>query len=146
MPTFWGARVPDQVLAEANYQRMRALDPAITPIQGQKHFMLRVDWLRDVRGFDYYRRLENMINEWWQLGMVLPVAGAPTHLPPDLRVEQGRHPSHPGSDLKRKLVAAVEALAHPEPVTAAHAASGFAAKAKTEVYRPPKRRFRQGEI
>ncbi len=146
MPTFWGARVPDQVLAEANYQRMRALDPAIAPIQGQKHFMLRVDWLRDVRGFDYYRRLENMINEWWQLGMVLPVAGAPTHLPPDLRVEQGRHPSHPGSDLKRKLVAAVEALAHPEPVTAAHAASGFAAKAKTEVYRPPKRRFRQGEI
>src|SRR5262249_2344269 len=49
MPTFWGARVPDQVLAEANYNRAAAIDPMSFNVQVQKHFMTRVDWLRDVR-------------------------------------------------------------------------------------------------
>jgi hypothetical protein len=32
-----------------------------------------------------------MVSEWWELGMVLPVETPPAHLPPDIRVEQGRH-------------------------------------------------------
>ena len=35
--------------------------------------MHRVDWLRDIRGVDYYDRLSLMIKEWAELGMVLPV-------------------------------------------------------------------------
>src|SRR3954452_9113478 len=115
MTTFWGARVPDQVLAEANYDRAAALDPRTSSVQVQKHFMSRVDWLRDVRDVDYYGRIARMVGEWWELGMVLPVEAPPAHLPADIRVEQGRHPRAAGSDLKIDLVAAVESLAKPGP-------------------------------
>src|SRR5436305_9084777 len=80
MPTFWGARVPDQVLAAANYDRAAALDPQTSAVQVQKHFMSRVDWLRDVRDVDYYGRIARMVGEWWELGMVLPVETPPAHL------------------------------------------------------------------
>jgi hypothetical protein len=145
MPTFWGARVPDQVLAEANYERAAAL--AAGSAQAQKHFMLRVDWLRDVRGLDYYGRIANMVGEWWELGMILPIADPPAHLPSAIRVEQGRNPRAAGDDLKRKLVAAVETLAAPAPVSPA-AKSLFAGLAGPPAGppTPPKRVFRQGEI
>src|SRR5262249_43463882 len=108
MPTFWGARVPDQVLAEANYERAAAIDAKTALIQAHKHFMLRVDWLRDVRDADYYGRIANMVQEWWELGMVLPAPQPPAHMPPQTRVEQGRSAKAAGSDPKRNLVAAVE--------------------------------------
>ena len=146
MPTFWGARVPDQVLAEANYERLQALDqqPALS-VQAMKHFMYRADWLRDVRGRDYFERLTHMVEDWWRLGIVLPVADPPPHLPPDIRVEQGRHPAGPGTDPKRGLVAAVEVLAHSDVQMAGQTASQLRA-ALPEAVRPPKRVFRQGEV
>ena len=81
MPTFWGARYPDQVLSEANFERAAALDTSKSPdpakvnltAQMHKHFMLRVDWLRDLRGFDFYNRIRNSVDEWSDLGMVLPI-------------------------------------------------------------------------
>jgi hypothetical protein len=143
MPTFWGARVPDQVLAVENYDRARALDPKKYATQAQKHFMHRVDWLRDVRGTVYYQRLVNMINEWWQLGMIVSVPNPPGYLPQETRVEQGRHPDQAGSDAKRQLVAAVENL----PELPLARAEVLAAILKPEpVRRPPKRTYRQGEI
>jgi L-Lysine epsilon oxidase N-terminal/L-lysine epsilon oxidase C-terminal domain len=141
MPTFWGARVPDQVLAVANYDRAAALDPQTSAVQVQKHFMSRVDWLRDVRDVDYYGRIARMVGEWWELGMVLPVEKPPAHLPADIRVEQGRHPRAAGSDLKIDLVEAVESLARPGPPPT-HLLGKTAAAAPV----PPKRTFRQGEI
>jgi hypothetical protein len=144
MPTFWGARVPDQVLAEANYDRAAAIDAEKHLTQIQKHLMLRVDWLRDVRGTVYYQRLVNMINEWWQLGMVLPVPDPPIHLPAELRVEQGRHPSQAGSDPKQRLVAVIESL-FVEP--SVQRKELLAATRKPDLgYRPPKRTYRQGEV
>jgi hypothetical protein len=151
MPTFWGARVPDQVLAEANYERVRAIyqqAPAAgapPSIQALKHFMYRADWLRDVRGRDYYERLNNMVEDWWRLGMVLPVADPPPQVPADIRVEQGRHPVSPGADPKRELIAAMEALAHPDQQTAGQAASRLRALIP-QAGRPPKRTFRQWEV
>ena len=52
MPTFWGPRAPDQVLAEGNYLRAAAVSGAGTAGERQmlKHLMHRVDWLRDIRG------------------------------------------------------------------------------------------------
>lgn len=143
MPTFWGPRVPDQVLAAANYERARRIDPAILPIQAQKHFMLRVDWLRDVRGADYFARLQRMVTHWATLGMVLPVLDPAPHLPPDTRIEQGRPPNIAGSDLKVKLVAAIEELNQAAAPTAMVAEVEAAA---TEPRIPPERIFRQGEI
>ncbi len=157
MPTFWGARVPDQVLAAENYRRAAALDPERSATQTQKHLMLRVDWLRDIRGKGYFDRIATMVSEWWELGMVLPVAHQPAHLPADLRVEQGRNPRAPGSDTKPSLVAAVEELAKPVAVAAAPSSAVAAsaapssavealARAAAVSFTPPKRYFRQGEI
>ncbi|WP_245494540.1 LodA/GoxA family CTQ-dependent oxidase [Rhizobium ruizarguesonis] len=143
MPTFWGARVPDQVLAVANYDRAARIDATKLPVQAQKHFMLRVDWLRDIRGPDYYYRLQKMVTEWAGLGMVLPVQNPPAHLPLDTRVEQGRAPDIAGSDLKIKLVTAVEELNEPEMLVQSVAHLDVV---PTEPRIPPKRSFRQGEI
>ena len=107
MPTYWGARVPDQVFAAANYDRAAALDPKRSLVQAHKHFMLRVDWLRDVRETSYDERIAKMVEKWWELGMVLPVPDPPAHLPPDTRVEQGRREDR-RHDAKRDLVTAVE--------------------------------------
>jgi hypothetical protein len=146
MPTFWGARVPDQVLAAENYQRAAALDPKTSVTQVHKHLMLRVDWLRDIRGQDYFDRIAAMVDEWWELGMVLPVRDQPAHLPAGIRVEQGRHPRAAGSDAKPAFVAAVEELA--QPAAAAAPSPAVAALAKVAAAAPirPKRYFRQGEI
>lgn len=148
MPTFWGARVPDQVFAEANFERIRHLDPAVSPFQIDKHFAYRSDWLRDVRGHDYYDRLQNMIAYWADLGMVIAVEDPPASLPEGARVELGRV-SHAGPDPKRHLVAAIEALAHPGarvPQVAAAAMESIEEQDQATPPRPARRRFRQDEV
>ena len=145
MPTYWGARVPDQVFAGANYDRAAALDPKHSLVQAHKHFMLRVDWLRDVRETGYEERIAKMVEDWWALGMVLPVPDPPAHLPPDTRVEQGRREDR-RRDAKRDLVRAVETLTAPVTLTLrtfrplTEQVDGAAAPL------PPRRAFRQGEI
>jgi L-Lysine epsilon oxidase N-terminal/L-lysine epsilon oxidase C-terminal domain len=144
MPTFWGARVPDQVLALESYSRAAAVGKSDSPEQFYKHLMLRVDWLRDVRGFDYYERISHMVKEWWELGMVLPVPGAGADFPDDIRIEQGRNSEFSGSDPKPAFVAAVENLnkAGAVPEEALKGVLGV----QPEDTRPPKRQYRQGEI
>jgi hypothetical protein len=99
-----------------------------------------VDWLRDLRGFDFYNRIRNSVVEWSDLGMVLPIPDPPPHLPADIRFEQGRTSEAAGSDLKRKLVEAVERLyassSSPSPLKQQQASDR----------KPPKRSYRQGEI
>lgn len=145
MPTFWGARVPDQVFAAENFERARALDPAALPVQVQKHFMLRADWLRDVRDVDYYGRIARMVMDWAGLGMILPVANPPAHLPADTRVEQGRSLHAAGSDPKVALVRAIEELASPAPAVARAGVDAMLGAAAGPV-RPGRPRFRQGEV
>jgi hypothetical protein len=152
MPTFWGPRVPDQVLALSDYERAAALDPASHTLQSAKHFALRADWMRDVRGRDYYARLLNMIADWHQLGQVLPVANPPPHVPADTRVELGRNV--PGfasfaDDPKYNLVKRIETLDGAPPLAAANAAAAEIAKAAKleDAGKPrPVRRFRRGEV
>ncbi|XUJ33040.1 hypothetical protein ACQ5SK_33515 [Bradyrhizobium japonicum] len=108
--------------------------------------MNRVDWLRDIRGSDYYDRLSNMIAEWSELGMVLPVKNAPASLPvQDLRVEQGRSDSNGpidvAADPKYHAVEDMESLFLPQ-TTAGLALRRGARKTAP----PPKRTYRPGEI
>jgi hypothetical protein len=142
MPTFWGARVPDQVLAEANFKRAAALDPSAALVQIHKHFMLRADWLRDVRGEDYYERLVRMLKDWANLGMVLPAENPPAHLPADTRFEQGRSNKAVGDDLKVALVTAIEELSS----KAQHLADTFSLQDLSRPVSRGRRGFRQGEI
>ncbi len=148
MPTFWGARAPDQVLGDGNYLRAAAIAALGPPAQRQvfKHLMHRVDWLRDVRGFDYYDRLSLMIAEWAELGMVLPVENAPAALPvQDVRIEQGRSqggaPIDVTKDPKFHATEDVEALFAPAPSPAL-----MLERAQRTAAAPPKRTYRQGEI
>jgi hypothetical protein len=143
MPTFWGPRAPDQVLAEGNYLRAAAVSGAGTAGERQtfKHLMHRVDWLRDIRGIDYFDRLSHMIKEWAELGMVLPIEGQPASLPvPDLRVEQGRvvgnKPNDVRTDKKYQLTEEVEALFGQSAARTSRAAGLSAGPAPKRVYRP----------
>ncbi|WP_316395230.1 LodA/GoxA family CTQ-dependent oxidase [Bradyrhizobium sp. 33ap4] len=155
MPTFWGPRAPDQVLADGNFLRAAALAEKVESQAQQqilKHLMNRVDWLRDIRGNDSYDRLSLMIKEWSELGMVLPVEGAPASLPvQELRVEQGRHhkgvPIDDTGDPKYHLTAKVEDLFDGKPASAALTSPAVnRSRPATTIQPPPKRRYRQGEI
>jgi L-Lysine epsilon oxidase N-terminal/L-lysine epsilon oxidase C-terminal domain len=155
MPTFWGPRAPDQVLADGNFLRAAALTEKVASDAQQqifKHLMHRVDWLRDIRGNDYIDRLWFMITEWAELGMVLPLEHAPTSLPlQDLRVEQGRnHKGNPIDDVrdpKYHLTAKMEDLFDAKPAVAAEPGlMAIKARPAGPTAPPPKRTYRQGEI
>jgi L-Lysine epsilon oxidase N-terminal/L-lysine epsilon oxidase C-terminal domain len=93
LPSFWAARVPNQVLSEDSFKRLT--DPSLNIAQRLKHFDYRQDWLRDL-GSAYQTRINNMVKEWWQLGIVAPQA-APADdeqpfLPDRLWVESDRGP------------------------------------------------------
>jgi hypothetical protein len=144
MPTYWGARVPDQVLAAANYDRAAALDPKGSLVQVHKHFMLRADWLRDVRETGYEERVAKMVEKWWELGMVLPVENPPAHLPPDTRVEQGRREDK-RRDAKRNLVKAVEDLSVPTTLALTRSFKPLADQTDAGPPLPPRPPLRYGE-
>ncbi len=72
LPSFWAARVPNQVLSDDSYQRMRQGD--LNTAQRLKHFDYRPDWLRDF-GSNADTRRRRMIKEWHELGIVGPAAG-----------------------------------------------------------------------
>jgi hypothetical protein len=146
-PTFWGPRAPDQVLADGNYLRAAAMAGLGEKARQQifKHLMQRVDWLRDIRGYDYYDRLSHMIDEWAELGMVLPIKDAPASLPvQDIRVEQGRNQDNrfvnAENDPKYHATEDIENL------FTTPSAALIQARATRSPAAPPKRKYRQGEI
>jgi len=67
LPSFWAARVPNQVLSEDAYLRMQAGN--VNTAQRLKHFDYRQDWMRDIED-DHLKRLENMVDEWNHLGII----------------------------------------------------------------------------
>jgi len=83
MPTFWGARVPDQVMSAESFVRVSANAQTRKATQALKHFSTRVDWLRDVRGQGYFDRIAHMVAEWQKLGMVIAADGDPRFSPHD---------------------------------------------------------------
>ena len=93
LPSFWAARVPNQVLSEDAYLRMQAGNVNIA--QRLKHFDYRQDWLRDIEA-DHLQRLENMVEEWNHLGIITkqnePITNnSDGYLPEVSWVEMGRN-------------------------------------------------------
>ena len=91
LPSFWAARVPNQVLSAESLARLS--DPHLNPGQRQKHFDYRQDWMRDL-GTQYQSKINNMIAEWHELGIIAPHT-EPTNeadpaLPTQLWAETGR--------------------------------------------------------
>jgi len=144
MPTFWGARVPDQVLSHESAVRMAVNVALGRNVQALKYFASRSDWLRDVRSTGYFKRIANMVNEWHDLGMVLPMQESVPGLPDPIRSEQGRAPDFVAGDVKPKLVSALEDES--EQVKRTFSATHFGAQAIEAPRGRPRRSFRQGEI
>lgn len=67
LPSFWAARVPNQVLSEDSYGRMS--DTKVNIAQRLKHFDYRQDWLREF-GTQYLPKINKMISEWHDLGII----------------------------------------------------------------------------
>jgi hypothetical protein len=144
VPTFWGARVPDQVLSHESAARTAANTTMGKNGQAMKHFARRSDWLRDIRGSGYYSRIAHMVDEWHDLGMVLPVEPPIPGLPVPVRAEQGRSSDFVAGDYTPGLVQALEG--DPPQVRSAL----LSTEAEKQVAEPPsgrpRRRYRQGEI
>lgn len=93
LPSFWAARVPNQILSEDSYARME--DPDVNIAQRIKHFDYRQDWLRDF-GVKYQKKINLMISEWHELGIITRVdKKTPNNikgfLPDEVWKETGRH-------------------------------------------------------
>lgn len=90
LPSFWAARVPNQVLSEQSYSRL--MDKRLSTGQRLKHFNYRLDWLRY---FDptYQRRINENVAKWDKLGIIAEREGprdlAQYGLPPRVWVETG---------------------------------------------------------
>ena len=100
LPSFWAARVPNQVLSEDSYLRMQAGN--VNTAQRLKHLDYRQDWLRDIEA-DHLQRLENMVEEWNHLGIITkqeaPISGNEDgYLPEVSWVEMGRNFSAEDAD------------------------------------------------
>jgi hypothetical protein len=67
LPSFWAARVPNQVMSEDSYERMNVTE--INIAQRLKHFDYRQDWLREF-GTQYLSKINKMIHEWHDLGII----------------------------------------------------------------------------
>jgi hypothetical protein len=100
LPTFWPARVPNDVLSSEQYAVV--MDP-LAPIGEKEHelgFHRRVKWLRGIRYpmkpetppkiWPSQPAINKFLDEWWKVGIieVKPGPGAP--LPSELWVETGR--------------------------------------------------------
>ncbi len=109
LPSFWAARVPNQVFSEDSYLRVQAGDVNIA--QRLKHFDYRQDWLRDIEA-DHLKRLNNMVAEWNHLGIITrEETPAPNNqegfLPDVYWVEKGRNfdPGEPDQTFAQVLYA-----------------------------------------
>jgi len=66
-PSFWSARVPNQVLSQRSLERIS--DTRLPELQRIKHFDYRQDWLRFLREGSQGPRIA-MITEWDKIGIV----------------------------------------------------------------------------
>jgi hypothetical protein len=90
LPSFWAARVPNQVLSERSYERF--MDEALPLAQRMKHLYYRLDWLRYF-GPSYQKRINDNVAGWYKLGIVTEKQASADHeqnsLPASMWVETG---------------------------------------------------------
>jgi hypothetical protein len=86
LPTFWPARVPNQVLTEASYDIvMDTQQPLAARLAA---FARRVAWVRPLGSHGYTSQLNNMIANFGDMGVIEQRPGpGDSHFPPSLDVE-----------------------------------------------------------
>lgn len=68
LPSFWAARVPNQVLSNDSYLRMK--QSGLNIAQKLKHFDYRQEWLRDIDGGGGNDRRAKMVKKWFEMGII----------------------------------------------------------------------------
>jgi hypothetical protein len=68
LPTFWPARVPNQVLTQANYEVV--MDSTQPLAERLAAFAQRIPWIRPLGANGYGSQINNMINNFWEMGVV----------------------------------------------------------------------------
>ncbi len=158
LPSFWAARVPNDVLSEQAFEQ--ATDSRLSYVQRLKNLAHRQFWLRDLQGSGYQARINNMVKEWNLLGIVAehpaPTAvqnGEQEGFPDRYWVETDRDRSFSDADPTWRQLLIVENLEPQEQKTAllTRAATPILELAAeqqerpAEVVHPRRRRLRQDQ-
>jgi L-Lysine epsilon oxidase N-terminal/L-lysine epsilon oxidase C-terminal domain len=121
LPTFWPARVPNQVLTEEDYEIL--MDPGTPLPERLAAFRRRAVWYRFLGpDFAYLQQIDTMIHHFGDLGLIakLPGPGIP-ELPSEMYVETGVQ--FPTADVPRdrgKIVVWREKLLHATRLRGGH--------------------------
>jgi hypothetical protein len=88
VPTFWPARVPNDVLTEENY--LKVMDEKLPLAERQAAFASRSNWIRPLGTKGYTDQINNMVHHFGKLGVVEVREGPQDreHFPEMLEVEQ----------------------------------------------------------
>lgn len=109
LPSFWAARVPNEVLSDKAYRRV--IDRKLPMAQRLKHMSYRQFWLRDINVNNNDRR-RLMVTSWDKMGIVTEQKGPRDHeeagLPARFWVETGRSESFAANDPTWKQVEIAE--------------------------------------
>lgn len=142
VPSFWGARVPNDVLPQAAYERLKA--SGVSPVQRSKHFAGRAYWYRLLQPSFGDGRARAMIKQWPNLGILEPVE-PPQGFTGVFHVEIAPA-DPPKEDPTLDLIAAVEHLPGEEPAALAAAAAVTAPSPAAKRFKPPRIHYRRGEV
>jgi hypothetical protein len=138
LPSFWAARVPNQVLSERSYRRV--LDESLPLAQRMKHLFYRVEWLRYF-GPDYETRINDNVAKWDKLGIITARDGSADHaehgLPARFWVETGLAPEFTKSDPTWEQVRIAEKIIQTPADVVAEVPSVASAKLAAEIDEVP---------
>ncbi len=139
LPTFWPARVPNQVLSQEDYDRV--MNESLPLDQRIAAFNNRLQWLRSLTG-DPPGQMLQMVAGFGAMGIVVARPGVANHpdLPPVMLVE-----SVPEKPVLVKAAGVMTTLAAPAPAAPPRPAgslgeAGWESAAQLEAFRRMKRR------
>jgi len=94
VPSFWPARVPNEVLTRHNYDIV--MDTSRPREQRLAAFANRATWVRTLGDKGYTEQINNMIRDYGRMGLVATLPGIPDDpdFPPVMEVEELGHKEH----------------------------------------------------
>jgi hypothetical protein len=113
VPSFWAARVPNEVLSQHAFEQ--ATHTELAYAQRFRQLSYRQGWLRDIEGSSYQQRINNMVKEWHLLGIIAenpvpPSETAEPGFPARFWVETGRSRTFSDADPTWRQLLLVEGL------------------------------------
>jgi hypothetical protein len=138
LPSFWAARVPNDVLSEHAFAQ--ATDSRLSDVQRLKNLSYRQFWLRDIQGAGSNERRNNMVKDWSLMGVVAehtaPADGTAPGLPDRYWVETQRDASFSDADPTWQMLLRVEGIEEPEHPVLRRAAQSLRALAAERKAQP----------